>query len=209
MSPKCHLILTRQNQVFSGVFNDLSPKNPESCDKFKSSNGAGGESKAKCTTPTLTEEQLKEAFDRLLAKLAVDKEVRIRNLWDVYKQVGDVSDLEGEKAEIIAQRDEISDLVQQAIRQNATVAQDQEAYNNHYDGLALKDAELAWKIGELEEMMVERGRKAERVETFIRSLEMAGEMLSEELWCTMVERVKVERDGKMMFTLTCGMDVEV
>ena len=163
----------------------------------------------KCGTPTLSEEQVKEAFERLLVKLAIDKKERIRNLREVQKEVGDVRTLEREKAAILVERDAISEMVRQSIHQNATVAQDQEKYNRHYDELALKDAALAEKIGELDKAIVEKRHNAECIGVFISSLMKSAEVFSEELWCTMVERVTVHTDGKMIFTLTCGTDIEV
>ena len=163
----------------------------------------------KCGTPTLSEEQVKEAFERLLVKLAIDKKERIRNLREMQKEVGDVRTLEREKAAILVERDAISEMVRQSIHQNATVAQDQEKYNRHYDELALKDAALAEKIGELDKAIVEKRHNAERIGVFISSLMKSAEVFSEELWCTMVERVTVHTDGKMIFTLTCGTDIEV
>ena len=73
----------------------------------------------------------------------------------------------------------------------------------------MKDAALAEKIGELDEAIVEKRHNAERIGVFISSLMKSVEVFSEELWCTMVERVTVHTDGKIVFSLTCGTDVEV
>ena len=123
--------------------------------------------------------------------------------------VGDVSELEREKARLQAERDTISDLLQQAIRQNASVAQDQEEYNDRYDKLAKEDADLVAEIARLDRAIVEKRRNADRIGLFIHGLMTSTEVFSEELWCTMVEKVTVFPDGRMVFTLTCGKDMVV
>ena len=47
-----------------------------------------------------------------------------------------------------------------------------------------------------------------RIAEFIRVFEASGEEFTEDGWCTMVERVTVYT-GKMVFTLTTGMEIEV
>ena len=99
-------------------------------------------------------------------------------------------------------------MLQQAIRQNASVALDQEEYNDRYDKLAKEDAELVAEIARLDRVIVEKHRNVDRISLFIHGLMTSKEVFSEELWCTMVEKVTVFPDGKMVFTLTCGTDIE-
>ena len=169
-------------------------------DKFK------GDSK--CETPTLTEDRIKEAFEHILQKMALDRTEMIQNLQEVQQEIGDVSELESEKVRLQDDRDAISDMLQQAIRQNASVALDQEEYNDRYDKLAKEDADLVAEIARLDRAIVEKHRNVDRIRLFIRGLMTSKEVFSEELWCTMVEKVTVFPDGKMVFTLTCGTDIE-
>ena len=169
-------------------------------DKFK------GDSK--CETPTLTEGRIKEAFEHILQKMALDRTEMIQNLQEVQQEIGDVSELESEKVRLQGDRDAISDMLQQAIRQNASVALDQEEYNDRYDKLAKEDAELVAEIARLDRVIVEKHRNVDRISLFIHGLMTSKEVFSEELWCTMVEKVTVFPDGKMVFTLTCGTDIE-
>ena len=169
--------------------------------KFKGTN--------KCETPTLTDDKIKAAFERVLQKLELDRAEMIRDLQEVQRMVGDVCELEREKARLQAERDTISDLLQQAIRQNASVAQDQEEYNDRYDKLAKEDADLVAEIANFERAIVEKHRNADRIGQFIHGLMTSTEVFTEELWCTMVEKVTVFPDGRMVFTLTCGKDMVV
>lgn len=108
----------------------------------------------------------------------------------------------------MAKHDAISEMLLQAIRQNATVAQDQVEYNDRHDKLAKEDADLVAEIARVDKAIMEKRRNADRIGLFIHGLMTSTEVFTEELWCTMVEKVTVFPDGKMMFTLTCGKDVE-
>ena len=165
--------------------------------------------KLKCTTPTLTEEQIKEAFEQVLAKLALGREEIIANLREVQSEVGDVSQLEAERVILVGKHKDVDILFQQEITRNASVAQDQDAYNARYDELVAEGAMLDEKIAELDAKITEKQRNAERIDLFIQSLEQAGEAFTEDLWCIMVDTVTVSLQGGMKFCLTCGMDVEV
>ena len=83
--------------------------------------------KLKCTTPTLTEEQIKEAFEQVLAKLALGRGEIIANLREVQSQIADVSQLEAERVILVGKHKDVDILFQQEITRNASVAQDQDA----------------------------------------------------------------------------------
>ena len=163
----------------------------------------------KCTTPNLTEAEVKAAFERLLAKLAIGREERIANLREIQADVADTADLEQQKARLEDEREANSALSRQEILRNAQLVQDQKEYNRRYDEIAAKDVRLNAEIKKLDDAILERHLRAERIDAFISTLKTAGEQFSEELWCVMVEKVTVYTDGKMVFTLACGLDVEV
>ena len=156
----------------------------------------------------MTESQIKAAFERMLQKLAPDRAEMIRNLQEVQQIVSDVSGLEAEKARLQAEREAVSELLRLAIRQNASVAQDQDEYNERYDKLASDDADLVDEIGRIDKAISEKRHNNERIGLFIQGLLTSAEVFTEELWCTMVEKVTVFPEGKTMFTLTCGKDIE-
>ena len=162
----------------------------------------------KCETPTLTEDGIKTAFERVLHKLSLDRAEMIKDLQDVQRMVNDVSGLEEEKARLQSERDAVSEMFLQAIRQNASVAQDQEEYNDRQDMLSQKEAVLVEEIARVDKAIVEKHRNADRIGLFIHGLKTSTEVFTEELWCTMVEKITAFPDGRMMFTLTCGKDVE-
>ena len=70
------------------------------------------------------------------------------------------------------------------------------------------DADLVAEIARVDKAIVEKHRNADRIGQFIHGLMTSVEVFTEELWCTMVEKVTVFPDGRMVFTLTCGKDME-
>ena len=110
---------------------------------------------------------------------------------------------------LVGKHKDVDILFQQEITRNASVAQDQDAYNARYDELVAEGAMLDEKIADLDAKITEKQRNAERIDLFIQGLEQEGETFTEDLWCIMVDTVTVSPQGGMKFCLTCGMDVEV
>ena len=48
-----------------------------------------------------------------------------------------------------------------------------------------------------------------KIGQMIDQLEASGEEFTEDLWASMVERVTVNKDGMMVFTLASGADVQI
>ncbi len=177
--------------------NDAYRKTVWQCnDKFKGH---------KCATPTLTEIDIKGAFERMLGKLAEEKDEIVANLREILESTTG-AEMEARKAEMELQRDAVGALAAEEISQNARVAQDQEQYNKRYAELAAEydrlDAE-AKKAGREIEALERRKR---RIAEFIDALEKAGEEFTEDGWCTMVEKMTVYRD-RTVFLLVTGTEM--
>jgi hypothetical protein len=159
----------------------------------------GGE--RKCSTPVLTEIEIKGAFEQVLEKMSMDKAEIIRNLKEIVAAL-DPGELVAQKEKLERDRDSIAALAQDAVNMRAT--QDQERITE----LAAEYDRLDSQVRELEQEIVGVEARIRRINEFIRAYKASGEEFSEDGWCTMVEKVTVWRD-KMVFTLTTGVEVEV
>ena len=168
-------------------------------DKFK--NGS------KCSTPTLTEDEIKSAFERVLVRLGAEKDEIVANLRENVL-VGDCADLMEQKEKLERERDDVAREANEAIAENARVAQDQDRYNERYNALAAEYERLDVEAGKLERQIESEKRRRRRIAEFIERFENSGEEFSEDNWCTMVERVTVYKD-RMVFTLVTGDEIEV
>ena len=105
------------------------------------------------------------------------------------------------------ERDAVAWEANEAISQNARVAQDQDEYNERYAELVREYDQLESEIKRLEREAEGQKAKKRRIGDFIRALETAEEKFSVDDWCIMVEKVTVFRE-KMVFTLTSGAEIE-
>ena len=90
----------------------------------------GGE---KCSTPHLTEDEIKAAFVTAANKALADKDTVIETFCLIKDSVFDTSALEQEKAELTDELNIVAGLIQDGIYRNAHVAQNQADYNREYD----------------------------------------------------------------------------
>ena len=142
--------------------------------------------KTRCKTPHLIEDEIK---DRLGDTTALEKERRILD-----EQLG-----------IDAKA--VNDL----IARNARVAQDQKEYNERYDALVSRYEETEHRrdavMEQIDRIMIRR-RKIER---FIESVKDLPELIAEfdeALWAGLVDSMTVHSKDRIVFQLTCGMEME-
>ncbi len=121
-------------------------------------------------------------------------------------KAGDTTPLRKEKARPEKERDNVGLLAQQAISENARVAQDQMAYNERYNELAAEYERLDTEVRKVEHEIEAIKSKRRRPPEFIKAMEAAGEEFTEALWASMALKVTVYKDG-LLFLLTNGEEV--
>jgi len=131
----------------------------------------------KCGTPTVTEEDIKRGFERMLRQM--DKQAQIANLNEIYADVMDYGDLEQEKERLEAERAGVSERYQKEIEQNARVAQDQGEYQKRADELAAEYNRLDSEVKAVEAEIQKRQLCGRRIETLVAALEDADNILTE------------------------------
>lgn len=164
----------------------------------------GGEKK--CGTPTVTEEEIKRGFERMLWQM--DKQAQIANLREIYADIMDYADLEQEKEKYEAERDAVGEKYRQEIEKNARVVQNQDEYKKREAELAGEYDRVDAEVKAVEAEIQKRQSCGRRIEGLIAALEEAGEDFTESLWGNMVEKVTVFEDV-LVFTLTSGEKVKV
>ena len=103
-----------------------------------------------------------------------------------------------------------ADAVQEAIAENARVAQNQEEYSNRYEALSARFQETKNKYDAVTAEITQRGIRRREFGRFIHSLEALPEMVtefSEELWGSLVDHVTVYSKDNIVFILTSGMEI--
>ena len=160
----------------------------------------------KCSTPTITEEEIKRGFERMLRQM--DKKSQIANLREIYVDVMDYGDLELEKERLEGERDTVGEKYRQEIEKNARIAQNQDEYKKREAELAEEYNRVDAEAKAVEAEIQKRQSCGRRIEGLIAALEEAREDFTESLWGSMVEKVTVFEDG-LVFMLTSGEEVKV
>ena len=106
----------------------------------------------------------------------------------------------------------ISELIQQAIEQNASMAMDQAEFEQRYQSLSERFQQAVDQLKGIEAECARRAHKRSELEAFIKSLrgrEMPIEEFDAMLWISVVKKVMVEVDGSMRFIFANEMEVIV
>lgn len=127
-------------------------------------------------------------------------------------RLGDTTALEKERRILDEQLGVDAKAVNDLIARNARVAQDQKEYNERYDALVSRYEETEKKrdavMEKIDQIMIRR-RKIER---FIESVKDLPELIAEfdeRLWSGLMDSMTVHNKDRIVFRLTCGMEIGV
>ena len=202
--------------------------------------------KTRCSTPHLTEDQVKDAFVRMANKLYADREFYITELTAIKDRLADTTVLEKERRILDEQLGIDVKAVNDLIARNARVAQNQKEYNERYDALVSRYEDTERKrdaiVEQIDQIMIRR-RKIERFIDSVKDLPGVltscasirfpytfgklsrsaarpspiktgfdgnpGTEFDESLWAALVDSMTVYSKDRIVFRLTCGMEIEV
>lgn len=169
----------------------------------------GGE---KCSTPHLTEDEIKTAFITAANKALADKDTVIETFRLIQDSVFDTSTLEQEKAELTDELNIIAGLIQDGIYQNAHVAQNQADYNREYESLTARYEKAKSRLDEVEAEIHDKHSRRKSIEHYLEILQKRNESVTEYnvfLWHGMVEFVTVYGKDDIRFTMKDGTEIKV
>ena len=169
----------------------------------------GGE---KCSTPHLTDDEIKAAFVSAANKALADKDTVIETFRLIRDSVFDISALEQEKAELTDELNIVAGLIQDGIYQNAHVAQNQADYNREYESLAARYEKAKSRLDEVEAEIHDKHSRRKSIEHYLEILTECKEAVTEYeawLWHGMVEFVTVYSKDDIRFTMKDGTEIKV
>ena len=152
----------------------------------------------RCKTPHLTEEQVKETFLKVCARIYSEKDEIIDNLRMLLSAVEDTAAMQAEADRLSGELDVISEMLQREIDQNARVAQDQDAYTQRFTELSARFAEVQAAKDKTDAAIAEKESKGLQIRTFIEAIEELPADLTEfrsDLWADLVETATVQQDN--------------
>ncbi|SCZ80355.1 recombinase zinc beta ribbon domain-containing protein [Acidaminobacter hydrogenoformans] len=165
----------------------------------------------RCSTPYVTEDEVKEKFVKAFNTLFGVKEELIRNCEIAIEHLADNSKID---EEIDKLHDEIAVVVEEsnkAIYENAHKAMSQDEWEKQHEAYVARHVKASERVRELEEQKSERQSRSHTLKGFIRDLEGCDGVLDEfdeRLWTLILEKVVVKQDGELRFCFKDGTEVE-
>ena len=166
----------------------------------------------KCSTPHLTEEQIKGAYIKALSILIEDREQFVEDARLLKAALTDTTEIEKKITAVRREMDAISGRIHQCIESNAAQAQNQDDYNAYYNSLADKYDRQKQALEELEVEMRERAYKADILSGFMFEITELPDMniaFSDIRFSKTVDHVTVHNDGRLVFSFYVGKDITV
>jgi regulator of replication initiation timing len=168
-----------------------------------------GEKRKPCSTPHLTEEQIKGAFCRALSTLLADRDKIIEDGKEVIRALTDCTALEKKASALDAELAAVAAQVDQFVRENAAMPLDQDIYSKRYGDLAGEYETLQRKREAVEKEKKAMAEKREALETFYGELKELEVAFTPQRWNAIVEKVVVGVNGEMTFYFVNGGEVVV
>ena len=165
----------------------------------------------KCTTPHLTENEIKERFIQAWNGMQDITDEVIRECRLALTELFDSTAIDEELAAKNAEAEVLIEMNRKHIAENATAAQNQKAYKKRQDELVTKYNDVSNRITELKAEKEARKKQHTVLTAFVDKMERQHETLtefSENLWLAVVEKATVYADGRLVFTLMNGTEIE-
>ena len=163
----------------------------------------------KCSTPHLTEDEIKAMFVTAANKLIGKKAAIISPLRASLDIAFDTSALEAETEKLQEELMVASDLIQKCIYENAHVALDQREYQKRYDSLTARFDIAKARLEEIETAIADKKSRRAAIESFLGTLAQADLMgkFDPVLWCGLVDHVTVYSKDDVLFTFKNGQEI--
>ena len=166
----------------------------------------------KCSTPHLTDDEIKVVFVRAANKALADKDTIIETFRLIRDTAFDTSELEKERDGLTEELNVVAGLIQDGIYQNAHVAQNQDDYSKEYDSLTARYDKAKKRLDEVIAEIHDKNSRRQSIESYLSLLEERKETITEYdplLFHGMVEFVTVYGKDDIRFTMKDGTEVKV
>ena len=150
----------------------------------------------------MTEDEIKTAFVKAFNCLVTEREEIIANARLVRQTLCDTTALTEEKAKLQQELAVLVEMTEKCIRENARIAQNQEEYLQHYEGLAARYDAAKARFDEVMEAVSAKEAQSERLALFIKCIKEQSALLAEfdrQLLASMVECVTVDKGMTVVF----------
>lgn len=119
-------------------------------------------------------------------------------------------DLERELTELETEINVVAELIEDCIRENAHIAQNQDEYQKRYNGLAARYDSAKARHQEVTDLIAERTSRRKQIELYFRELRKRQplETFREEDWLSMVNHMTVYSKDDIRVTFKDGTEIQ-
>jgi len=164
----------------------------------------------RCSTPHLTDDEIKAFFISAVNKLLPEKDRLIKAFDTIKSTAFDTSDLDAEKKALEQEMVVVSEMMQQSIYENARVALDQTEYQERYDGLTERFGKAKARLEEVTAVISDKATRQATIEDFLRGLQSLDGLVTEfdpMLWVSLVDFITVRSKDDVRVTFKDGTEV--
>lgn len=164
-----------------------------------------------CTTPHITEEEIKQKFVSAYNTLTFDKAALLEDCRLMQEAICDCSEIDQKLESLYREIEVLTELIKKCVEENAQIALNQREYLNRYNSYVADYEKLKRKISTLEDEKQKRKEKAIYIGGFIFEISELGHAITEfdeQLWMMVIDSVIVHQHGKMVFKFRNGVEIE-
>ncbi len=165
----------------------------------------------KCTAPYVTEDAVKATFTDAFNGLFDMRKELLENTALIKEHLTNTADIDNRMDSLLKTMDDISELTDSLINQNARAAGSQEEYQKQYDLYSERFGRAKEEYEELKSAKEEKERKAADISLFEAEFRKSECRLTEfdaRLWHTLLEKATVNTSGTVSFLFTDGTVIE-
>ena len=169
------------------------------------------EGNKKCSTPHLTEDEIKQGFIKAFNELLSDKEELMQNIKAMLKMTCDTTELEEQMQALHDEMDSLVTRAQNIVAENSRVMQNQEDYQKRYDALVEKHEKIKKEYDKITTRISSKLAQREQFKKVLETLEEQDGAISEfdeGLWCSLVDHVTVYGKEDVKFTFKNGIEIK-
>ena len=164
----------------------------------------------KCTTPHLSEETIKEKFIIAVNQLLTERKQAVKDFTAARDTVFDISALTAKQAELENEMNLISGMMHQALRDNASIAQDQNEWSRQFDALEQRMDDAKSKYESVSAEIADKLLRQSEMDEFfayLKKQKSAVTIFTDDMWLSLLDYATVYDKDDIRFTFRNGTEI--
>lgn len=165
-----------------------------------------------CSTPNLTEDEIKLSFVAAVNRLIANKDEVIANLEGMCQTLFETETLESEREKLSTEMYLLQNMIQVAIAENAHVALDQNTYQKRFDELSGKYEDAKRQHDDIKQQIADKTSVRTAASQFIGTLKKMDGLITEfdlSLWGSLLDHATVYSKEDMRYTFKDGTEIKL